>query len=316
MQAAIPCGLDPSVPRTHLLRLALQDDVAAKPAAGSLYVVATPIGNLSDLGDRAASVLRAVDCVAAEDTRVTQKLLAHLGARPAAMLAAHAHNEHEAAARIIERLARGESVALVTDAGTPALSDPGARIVAAVHESGLKVVPIPGPSAAMAMLSAAGIGGTRFRFEGFLPAQPGALSTRAKQLAASDVPVVIFEAPHRIKATLDALADACGSERLVAVGRELTKRFEQIFRGGLAQAVAWLAADADHARGEFVLVLEAAPPVSDDAADVARLDRTLGVLLAELPVSRAARVAAQLLDVPRKRAYERALELAGDSNDS
>lgn len=276
--------------------------------------MATPIGNLSDLGDRAASVLRAVDCVAAEDTRVTQKLLAHLGARPA-MLAAHAHNEQEAAARIVERLARGQSVALVTDAGTPALSDPGARIVAAAHESGFKVVPIPGPSAAMAMLSAAGISGARFRFEGFLPSQPSALAARLEQLAASDVPVVLFEAPHRIGATLAALADACGGERLVAVGRELTKRFEQIFRGGLAQAVAWLAADTDHARGEFVLVLEAAPPAADDAADAARLDRTLGVLLAELPVSRAARVAAQLLELPRKRAYERALELAGGRSD-
>ena len=142
----------------------MHDDVAAHAAGGTLYVVATPIGNLSDLGQRAAAVLRAVTCVAAEDTRVTHRLLSHLGARPA-MLAAHAHNEPEAARRVVERLARGESVALVTDAGTPALSDPGTRIVAASHEAGFAVVPVPGPSAATAMLSASGLGGGgRFRF--------------------------------------------------------------------------------------------------------------------------------------------------------
>ena len=286
----------------------LQDDIAASAAAGSLYVVATPIGNLSDLGQRAAATLRAADCVAAEDTRVTQKLLAHLGARPA-LLAAHAHNEPDAARRIVERLVRGQSVALVTDAGTPALSDPGARIVAAVHAAGLAVVPVPGPSAVTAMLSASGMGGGRFRFEGFLPTQAGAQRARLDELARCEMPVVLFEAPHRIAATLAALREACGHDRLVAIGRELTKRFEQIHRASLAEAVDWLAADADRSRGEFVLVLEAAAPQTDAAQDAGRLDDMLAALLEELPVSRAARLAARLLGLPRRQAYERALAL-------
>ena len=295
----------------------VHEDGAAQAAAGTLYVVATPIGNLSDLGLRAADTLRTVACVAAEDTRVTHRLLAHLGARPA-MLAAHAHNEAEAARRIAERLARGESVALVTDAGTPALSDPGARIVGAVHEAGFAVVPVPGPSAATAMLSASGLGsGGRFRFEGFLPTQATALQARLRELAGCDMPVILFEAPHRIAATLAALQAACGGDRLAALGRELTKRFEQIRRGRLAELVQWLGSDPDHLRGEFVLVLEAAAPVdADAAAEAKRLDDTLAALLEELPVSRAARLAARLLDLPRRRAYERALELAGTQPDA
>jgi 16S rRNA (cytidine1402-2'-O)-methyltransferase len=282
---------------------------ANRPRAGTLYVVATPIGHLDDLSHRAEAVLRGVDCVAAEDTRVTQKLLARLGARPA-MLAAHAHNEAEAAARVVERLGRGESVALVTDAGTPALSDPGSRVVAAVHEAGCPVVPVPGPSAAAAMLSAAGLGGGgRFRFEGFLPAAPSGLAARAAELAAADAPVVLFEAPHRIVATLAALRQACGDARLVALGRELTKLHEEIFRGTLEAAAGWLHAREGRVRGEFVLVLDAAPPTPAGDADEAELDRVLGLLLPELPVSQAARLAARLLDLPKNRAYARALAL-------
>mgnify|MGYP002778420870 CR=1 FL=1 len=256
-------------------------------------------------------MLRGVDCIAAEDTRVTQKLLAHLGARTP-MIAAHAHNEPEAGGRIADRLARGESVALVTDAGTPALSDPGARVVAAVHSAGHPVVPVPGPSAAAAMLSAAGLGGGgRFRFEGFLPAQAGAAATRAAQLSQVDAPVVLFEAPHRIAATLAALRQACGGERMVAIGRELTKRHEEIFRGPLDAAVGWLAEREGRVRGEFVLVLDAAPVQAPDAQDDVELDRALTLLLEDLPVSQAARLAARLLQVPKNRAYGRALALAG-----
>lgn len=277
--------------------------------AGTLYVVATPIGHLGDLSARATEVLRAVDCVAAEDTRVSQTLLGHVGARPASLLAAHSHNEHEAGARVVERLLRGESVALVTDAGTPALSDPGARVVAAAHAAGVRVVPVPGPSAATAMLSVSGLGGGRFRFEGFLPTQGGALAARLRAVAASDEPVVLFEAPHRIVETMDALRHACGDDRPAAIGRELTKRFEQLFTGTLARAVDWLQESDDHRRGEFVLVVGAAPAAEDDGVDGATLDRTLSALLAEMPASRAARLAAHILGCTRARAYDRALAL-------
>jgi 16S rRNA (cytidine1402-2'-O)-methyltransferase len=276
-----------------------------------LYVVATPIGHLSDVSARAADVLRQADWVAAEDTRLSAALLTHLGAAVGRrLIAAHANNEDAAAARIVERIASGASVALVTDAGTPGLSDPGARIVAAVHAAGLPVVPVPGASALTAMLSACGIVAGGFCFDAFLPASGAARDRAIETLIDRERPTVLFEAPHRIAGLLDALAARIEASRVLAIGRELTKRFEEIWLGTVGEAPAWLAAEANRVRGEFVLVLAAAP-AREDRADAAALDRTLRILLAELAPAQAAQLAAKLVGVTRRDAYQRALALGG-----
>ncbi|UCE31830.1 MAG: 16S rRNA (cytidine(1402)-2'-O)-methyltransferase [Burkholderiales bacterium] len=289
--------------------------------SGSLYVVATPIGHLADLSARAADVLRAVAWVAAEDTRITRRLLSHLGAR-ARLIAAHEHNERAAAARVVDLLAGGATVALVSDAGTPGLSDPGALVVRAVHEAGMRVVPIPGPSAALAMLSVAGIPAARFHFEGFLPSAAGPRRARVQALGRLTDPSVLFEAPHRIERTLKALAEVIPGERTLAIGRELTKRFEEVARLRVDTALQWLAARPERGRGEFVLVLEGNPESGRDHEGNSELDRddvrmqalteeqVLTYLLEELPASRAARVAARLTGRPRAALYALALKLA------
>jgi len=289
----------------------------------TLFVVATPIGNLDDLSTRAAQVLRVVTSVAAEDTRVSRTLLAHLGIRPD-IFPAHAHNEVQAAQQVLGRLQQGMSVALVTDAGTPAISDPGSRIVAAAHEAGFPVVPIPGASAVVALLSAAGLEGDGFRFIGFLPASAGARRRRLAEFSQDPAVLVLFEAPHRIDATIGALTDAFGAQRLVVIGRELTKRFEEIARIPLGQAATWLDGHPDRRRGEFALAIAPAPDrITDRSSDpelggeardpalVALTDRLLKALAAELPAAAAARVAAQALGQSRQALYRRLLEIKG-----
>ncbi len=300
-------------------------DPADGVAPGSLYVVATPIGHLSDLGGRAAEVLRAVDVVAAEDTRTTRVLLDHVGSR-ARTIAAHRHNEREAAQRIAATLASGASVALVSDAGTPAISDPGARIVDAVRAAGHRVVPIPGPSAPIALLSASGLVEGPFHFEGFLPARPKAGETRLKALARMPHPFVLFEAPHRIARTLPAIAQACGADRRIAIGRELTKRFEEIHVCRAGDAARWLQDDPNRLRGEYVLVV-AAPGTHASAQDSATgaagedettraaqvdVDALLSALLAEMPLSRAVRLAGRVTRLPHRVLYAKALAAARD----
>jgi len=296
---------------------------AQRPPA-TLFVVATPIGNLDDLSTRAAQVLRTVTSVAAEDTRVSRTLLAHLGIRPD-IFPAHAHNEVQAAQQVLGRLQQGMSVALVTDAGTPAISDPGSRIVAAAHEAGFPVVPIPGASAVVALLSAAGLEGDGFRFIGFLPASAGARRRRLAEFSQDPAVLVLFEAPHRIDATFGALADAFGVDRTVVIGRELTKRFEEVARIPLGQAVAWLDGHPDRRRGEFALAIAPAPDRSTDRSGdpelvgeardpalVALTDRLLKALATELPAAGAARVAAQALGQSRQSLYRRLLEIKGE----
>lgn len=282
-----------------------------------LYVVATPIGHLSDLSPRAAETLRSVDVVAAEDTRVTRVLLRHVGSA-AKTIAAHEHNQRAAADAVLEHLRAGRSVALVSDAGTPAISDPGNLIVAAVHEAGFVVEPIPGPSAVVALLSAAGLSEAPFLFEGFLPARPKARDARLAAVAdaadAAGALLVLYEAPHRIAATLQALALRFGGEqRLVAIGRELTKTFEEIWRGPAADAPAWLAARAERSRGEFVIAIDRRTPddAQRDSAAAAAIDaRTLlAELLQELPTSRAVRLAQRLTGLPHRELYASALAL-------
>lgn len=287
--------------------------VAAREAAGSqhypqgaLYVVATPIGNLADISLRALHVLVLADAVACEDTRHTQSLLRAYGIdRPGAQLIAlHQHNEAEAAQALLGRLQAGQRIAYASDAGTPAVSDPGARLVAAVQQAGLRVVPIPGASSVTTLLSAAGAadeGG--FVFRGFLPAKAREREAAVQALAAEPRAIVLLEAPHRIEALAGALSVL--GERAVTVGRELTKQFEQVVTLPCAGLPAWLAADAQRSRGEFALVLHPvlqAPPADDG-------ERVLSLLLEELPVKTAVKLAAEITGGSRNALYELALRL-------
>jgi 16S rRNA (cytidine1402-2'-O)-methyltransferase len=279
--------------------------------AGALYVLATPIGNLADLSLRAIHVLGRVDAVACEDTRVTGRLLHHLGLdKP--LIALHEHNELSAANTVISRLAAGQRVAYASDAGTPAISDPGAALVAAVTAQGLAVVPIPGASSVVTALSAAGDASAQgFVFHGFLP--PKGPERRDALTALLGLPgsQVLFEAPHRIDALLSLLAEMAPARRLT-VCRELTKQFEQIHTLAAADAPAWLAADAQRSRGEFVLVLHAAPPVPATEGLAAETERVLGLLLRDLPLKQAVSLAAEITGAARNALYARALALRAE----
>ena len=271
----------------------------------ALYVVATPIGNLGDITLRALEILRGVDLVACEDTRHARHLLDHHGIS-VPTLALHQHNENEAAARLIRLLGEGRRVALVSDAGTPGVSDPGARTVAAVRAAGFKVIPLPGPNAAIVAMSAAGLADQRFLFVGFLPSKVGARRAVLTELASVNTALVFYEAPHRVMETVVDMAELLEPQREIVIARELTKMFEQIERMPLAAAAAWLAADANHQRGEFVLVVSGPPPrVGMDA----ETERVLAALLAELPVRQAAKLAAEITGQPKNALYARALEL-------
>jgi len=273
---------------------------------GSLYVVATPIGNLRDVGLRALDILRSADVIAAEDTRVTATLLRRYGiATPPTPL--HQHNEARRSAELVAALAGGRSVALVSDAGTPGVSDPGARLVRAVREAGHRVVPIPGASALATAVAAAGLRAERFAFLGFLPQQAKARGALLAAVAGLPLALVCYEAPHRVRRTAADLADALGARDLV-VARELTKAFETIAMLPLSQADAWFAADANRERGEFVLIVDA-PGETEAVALSAEADTWLRALLAELPPARAARVVAEVTGAPRADCYARALAL-------
>ena len=276
----------------------------------TLYVVATPIGNLADISLRALYVLQLVNAIACEDKRHTQPLLRQYGIdRP--LLAVHQHNEAEAAGLVVERLQRGERVAYVSDAGTPAVSDPGARLVAAVRAAGLKVMPLPGASSVTTVLSAAGVtraegsadSGTSFVFAGFLPTKAGERDQAIALLQADTRATVILEAPHRIEALARALALLQG--RLITVGRELTKQFEEIATMPAQDFAGWLAAGPQRTRGEFALVLHASAP--HDGPDDSQ--RVLLLLLAELPLKTAVKLTADITGASRNELYESALKL-------
>lgn len=283
--------------------------------AGTLYVVATPIGNLADLTLRTIHVLGLVDAVACEDTRVAAQLLNHLGLHKP-LLALHAHNEHEAAQAVLARLAQGQRVAYVSDAGTPAVSDPGAVLVAAAAAAGHPVVPLPGPSSALAALSAAGdTQAAAFCFVGFLPAKGEPRRAALAATLADPRTQLLFEAPHRISELARALADAA-SQRTVTLCRELTKQFETIVTQPAAALPGWLAQDKHHERGEFVLVLHALPPPKTEEGELPTATlHTLRVLLRELPLKQAVALAAELTGAPRNTLYRRALdERAGNTD--
>ncbi|MCL1824849.1 MAG: 16S rRNA (cytidine(1402)-2'-O)-methyltransferase [Betaproteobacteria bacterium] len=271
----------------------------------SLYVVATPLGNLRDLSPRARDTLAAVDVVAAEDTRHSQKLLDAFGIRARRLLAVHRHNEQQAAGQVIEWLAQGRHVALITDAGTPAISDPGARLVARVREAGYTVSPVPGACAAAAALSVAGIVEGGFRFIGFLPAKAASRRTALMALTSERDAMVFYEAPHRVMMCVADMAEVFGSGREILIARELTKLHEEIAMMPLMDAGAWFDADANRARGEFVLIVRGAE--ASERIDAAAL-RVLGLLLDELPLRTAVRLAAEITGAPRKGLYAHALE--------
>jgi 16S rRNA (cytidine1402-2'-O)-methyltransferase len=272
-------------------------------SAGTLYIVATPIGNLADASPRSIEVLKGVALIACEDQRTSATLLARFGIR-ARTVALHEHNERAAAPGLIELLRKGSDVAMITDAGTPGLSDPGAHLVAEAHRAGVRVSPVPGPSAAAAAFSAAGFAASRFLFAGFLPASG---SARRKALEDLDQPwpVVLYEAPHRIGRTLGALAERFGPQREIVVARELSKKFEEVARLRLGEAGAWLAADPHRGQGEFVIVVAAG---AGKRAATLEAERVLDALLGALPPSDAARVAARITGEPKAALYRRALD--------
>jgi 16S rRNA (cytidine1402-2'-O)-methyltransferase len=283
--------------------------------AGRLYVVATPIGNLGDLSARARETLQSCSVIAAEDTRHTGVLLKHFGIQTP-QLSLHDHNEQQRAGDIIERLRQGATIALVSDAGTPAISDPGFELVRAVAAAGFEIIAIPGPCAAIAALSIGALPTDRFCFEGFLPARGSARRKRLSSLASESRTLVLYEAPHRVRETLEDCVAVFGGERLATVAREITKLHEQTYRGSLSELKNQADTDADFGRGEIVLLIAGAPlaqsPGDADGYGGA-LDRVLKILLAELPLKQAAHLAAQITEARDNEAYKRALHLKEES---
>ncbi|MDA8327724.1 MAG: 16S rRNA (cytidine(1402)-2'-O)-methyltransferase [Betaproteobacteria bacterium] len=277
---------------------------------GTLYVVATPIGNLADISQRALDTLRQVDLIAAEDTRHSGQMLVRMGISTR-MTALHEHNEQRATPALIAALQYGQNIALITDAGTPAISDPGALLVAAAHEAGVRVVPIPGASAVVAALSAAGFTAPGWLFYGFLPARASARRNALQDLAQLPWTLVFYEAPHRITECIADLYAVLGERRLV-IARELTKLYESVHALPLSEAAAWLAADSQRQRGEFVLMLSGAQPIKMDESE-SQLRDTLKVLLEELPLKQAAHLAARLTGVKKNICYQLALSMRDES---
>jgi 16S rRNA (cytidine1402-2'-O)-methyltransferase len=273
----------------------------------ALYVVATPIGNLSDISLRALDILNGADVVAAEDTRNTKHLLLHHGIGDAKLLAVHQHNERGSADKVIALLQEGKSVALVTDAGTPAVSDPGAVLVEAVRDAGLRVIPIPGASAVVTALSASGLVNPHFMFYGFLPNKSAARRAALQALANQTCTLAFYEAPHRILECTADLQAVFGDEREIVFARELTKLFESIHRCRLGAAMEWLNSDANNQRGEFVLLVSGAPERSEELD--AEAERVLTLLLAELPLKQAVQLAVQITGQNKNALYQKALAL-------
>lgn len=276
-------------------------------AEPTLYVVATPIGNLRDITLRALDTLKSVDAIAAEDTRVSRKLLVHFGIQ-ADLISAHEHNEREAAQRLVALLSQGKSVALISDAGTPAISDPGAIAVAQVRAAGFRVVSIPGASAITAAIAAAGLQSASFCFHGFLPARKGEREKMLSALKAQRELQVFYEAPHRIVECIASIAAVFGGDRRIGIARELTKLFEQVHVCRLDEAVVWLEQSENHRRGEFVLLVEGCPEAAG-AQGEADPQRVLEILLNELPLKQAVGLAAEITGTKKNALYEKALKL-------
>ncbi len=274
--------------------------------SGILYVVATPIGNLDDMVPRAVETLQTVNVIAAEDTRHSARLMAHFQISTP-MVAYHDHSDERQTQGLVERLQRGESVALISDAGTPLVSDPGYRLVRAVREAGVRIVPIPGACAMIAALSAVGLPSDRFAFEGFLPAKKGTRQNSLQALKDETRTLIFYEAPHRIADTLQDMAEVFGPERELAIARELTKTFETICKGSAKELAEWVASDSNQQRGEIVLIARGAKTKAVDALDAESI-RVMGILLEELSVKQASALAAKVTGQKKKALYQWALD--------
>lgn len=286
-------------------------DRVRQDEGGLLYVVATPIGNLDDLSERALQILSKVDLVAAEDTRHTGRLLQHLGLSKQ-MMALHDHNERGRVAKILEVLGEGRQVALVSDAGTPLISDPGYIVVREVRAAGFRVSPIPGPCALVAALSVAGLPTDRFLFAGFLPAKGSGRRSALTELSVETATLVFYESPHRITDLMADLVTVFGADRECVLGRELTKTFETFYTGSAEAVLARLQDDPNGARGEFVVMVHGAAPLPPGAGVSLDTDKLLGLLIKELPVKKAARIAAEVSGLGKNELYQRALEMKAD----
>ncbi|MGK8707813.1 16S rRNA (cytidine(1402)-2'-O)-methyltransferase [Metapseudomonas otitidis] len=287
------------------MTLSTSSVAAAQP--GKLYVVATPIGNLDDISPRALRTLREVALIAAEDTRHSIRLLQHFGVTTA-LAACHDHNEREQGGRFVARLLAGDDVALISDAGTPLISDPGYHLVRQARAAGIEVVPVPGPSALIAALSAAGLPSDRFIFEGFLPAKAAARRGRLDLLKEEPRTLIFYEAPHRVLESVQDMASRFGKDRHAVLARELTKTFETLKGAPLGELAEWIAADSNQQRGECVLLVTGwQAPEGEDAISGEAL-RVLDLLLGELPVKRAAALAAEITGVRKNLLYQAALE--------
>lgn len=284
-----------------------QPTTKSTTTTGTLYVVATPIGNLNDITHRAIDCLKKVDLIAAEDTRHSRKLL-DAWAINTPLTALHEHNERSAGERLLEKLQGGENIALISDAGTPLISDPGAKLLPKLIDNGITISPIPGPCAITAAISAAGLPAQPYWFEGFLPSKANDRNKRLDALVSTQATLVFYEAPHRISASLESMREQLGGSRRACVARELTKKFEEFKRGDLTTLAAHYA-DKEACRGEMVVLVEGA----SDEADRQQLDRDklLQALLQELPVKKAAKLASELTDSNKNSLYQRALELKG-----
>lgn len=274
---------------------------------GVLYVVATPIGNLQDVTARALDTLKRVTRIAAEDTRHSRKLLMHYGI-DTPLIAVHEHNEREVTGTLLEMLRSGDDLALISDAGTPLISDPGFYLVRAVRQAGMEVIPVPGPCAGIAALSASGLPTDRFVFEGFLPARQHARRQRLESLSDEHRTLVFYESSHRVAECLADMVELLGAGRAAVIARELTKTFETIKAGSLSELVTWLQGDSDQQRGEFVIMVHGKPPVTDAAMDPGA-EHVLELLMQELPLKQAASLAAKITGLAKNRCYQRALEL-------
>ncbi len=285
----------------------MNNNMVDASSGGVLYVVATPIGNLADMSRRAIDVLNAVDRIAAEDTRRSGRLLQHYAIRTP-MFALHEHNERELSPRLLEQLRQGQSLALISDAGTPLISDPGYRLVKLARGAGVKVVPVPGPSALTAALSVSGLPTDHFVFEGFLPSRQIARKARLDMLRTESRTLVFYEASHRVLDCLKDMQVAFGIERQAVLARELTKQFETIRSGSLQDLLRWAGDDPNQQKGEFVILVEGQQAAEGHTVD-AEAERILNVLLEELPINTAAKLAARITGLNKRALYERALQL-------
>jgi 16S rRNA (cytidine1402-2'-O)-methyltransferase len=288
----------------------VSSEIQTSGSSGTLYIVATPIGNLDDLSPRAIAVLSAASLVAAEDTRHSGRLLQAIGV-DTRMLALHDHNERDRAGQVLQRLEEGQDVALISDAGTPLISDPGFILVREARARGIRVSPVPGPCAIVAALCAAGLPTDRFAFEGFLPSKKGARVAALEKLASETATLVFYESPHRILEATADIAEVMGAHRELVIARELTKTFETFYCGGAAEILETLEADPHGSRGEFVIMIHGAQKDAGDAG-MEETDRLLKLLLTELPVKKAAKLAAEMTGRAKNELYQRALSFKED----